>query len=162
MPRFRLSVRKERIGFSAAHFTVFPDGRAERLHGHNYRTKIEIEGEALREGLLLDFGEIKEAARQACAELDGRTLLPTRHPDLEIREQSGSVEARYGDRVYRFPNEDVRLLPVANTTVEELARHLALRILENLGSRLRDAGVARLRVGVEESPGQCGEYQEAL
>jgi len=158
MHRYRLKIRKERLGFAAAHFTIFPDGKAERLHGHNYRTDLEIEGEQLHDGLLLDFTEIKEAIRLVCAELDEHVLLPTGHPDLEIREEGEALEARYLDRVYRFPAGDVRLLPLSNSTVEELARYVGNRLLESLGPRLREAGARRLIVGIEETPGQSGSY----
>jgi len=162
MHRYRLRIRKERLGFAAAHFTLLPDGKAERLHGHNYRTDLEIEGEQIRDGLLLDFTEIKEAIRLVCAELDERVLLPTEHPDLEIREAGGALEARYRDRLYRFPIGDVRLLPLGNSTVEELARYVGNRLLESFGARLREAGVKRLVLGIEETPGQSGSYEVIL
>jgi 6-pyruvoyltetrahydropterin/6-carboxytetrahydropterin synthase len=162
MPRYRLDIRKEGLGFSAAHFTLFPGGRAERLHGHNYRTELALEGDELQGGLLLDFTEIKKAVRGICDELDERMLLPTEHPDLEVQESEESVEVRCHGKAYRFPREDVRLLPLANSTVEELARHLGSRLLETLGPRLREAGVTRFAVGVEETPGQSGRYQVEL
>ena len=162
MGRYRLCIRKEGLGFAAAHFTLFPDGRAERLHGHNYRTELEIEGDAVQGGLLLDFTEIKEAVRAICDELDERVLLPTRHPDLEILEDGDAVQARCHGKTYRFPRDDVRLLPLENSTVEELARHLGDRLLETLGPRLRRAGVTRLAVGIEETPGQSGTCEVTI
>lgn len=162
MGNYRLIVRKERLGFAAAHFTIFPGGKAERLHGHNYRMSVAVEGKELRGGLLLDFTAIKAAASYVCETLDERTLLPMEHPELQVAENGPSVEVRYRERRYRFPREDLGLLPVANTTVEELARYTAERLVERLGETLREAGVRRLRVGIEETPGQEGAYEACL
>jgi hypothetical protein len=32
-----IQIDKDYLKFSAAHFLIFPDGTAERLHGHNYK-----------------------------------------------------------------------------------------------------------------------------
>ena len=155
---YRLFVRREEIRFSAAHFTLFPDGTAERIHGHNYLVSLEIEGERAPYGMLLNFHEFKEALREMCASMDERTILPTRNPDLDVREAGRQVEVRYRERFYSLPREDVLLLPMANATVEELAAHLAGRLRERLGRRLAEAGVRRFVLGVEESPGQGVRY----
>ncbi len=46
---FATRVEKEHLKFSAAHFLIFANGSAERLHGHNYRVAVELEaaGECL-------------------------------------------------------------------------------------------------------------------
>ena len=121
-----------------------------------------IEGEELQGGILVDFTEIKGAAREICNELDERTLLPTLHPDLQIEEGDGYVEARYGDKTYRFPADDVKLLQMGNTSVEELARHFGESLIARLGDRLRGAGVQKLSVGIEETPGQSGMWLVSL
>jgi len=159
---YRLFVRREEIRFSAAHFTLFSDGTAERLHGHNYLVSLEIEGAQAPYGMLLNFHEFKETLREICGEMDERTVLPTRNPDLNIREAGPQVEVRWKDRLYSLPKEDVLLLPLANATVEELARHLADRLRERLGRRLVEAGVREFVLGVEESPGQGCRYRASL
>jgi len=40
---FTVNLRKERNKFSSAHFTLFPDGSVEKLHGHNYFVEVEFE-----------------------------------------------------------------------------------------------------------------------
>ena len=42
MERWSIEVDKEYLKFSAAHFLIFPDGSAERLHGHNYRVEVAV------------------------------------------------------------------------------------------------------------------------
>src|SRR5690242_4697931 len=45
MESWSIDIYKEYFKFSAAHFLIFPDGSAERLHGHNYRVYVEIAAE---------------------------------------------------------------------------------------------------------------------
>ena len=47
MERWSIDIQKEAFKFSAAHFLIFPDGSAERLHGHNYRVYVEIDAALL-------------------------------------------------------------------------------------------------------------------
>lgn len=42
-------------------------------HGHTYKVELVIEGEA-KDGMLLDFGEMKTALRAVLAEFDHRSL----------------------------------------------------------------------------------------
>ena len=41
---FTLRLGKQDFKFSAAHFTLFPDGSAELLHGHDYRVRVALRG----------------------------------------------------------------------------------------------------------------------
>jgi 6-pyruvoyltetrahydropterin/6-carboxytetrahydropterin synthase len=150
-PEFRIRLGKEDFKFSAAHFTLFPDGRAELLHGHNYRVRLELAGSALSEiGLLFDVTVVKRRIRARCEDLDEHTLIPARCDRLTVRADEGSVEVRFRDRVYRFPERDVILLPLANVSIELLARMLWSDVAEVLDG----TPVEELTVEVEETPGQ--------
>ncbi len=68
------SVRVE-SSFAAAHFLSHYGGKCERLHGHNYRVRAWANGVSLDEGgMLLDFGALKGALRQAIEGLDHSLL----------------------------------------------------------------------------------------
>jgi len=68
------TVRVE-AGFSSAHFLSGYKGKCENLHGHNYRVRAYAAGEALdSSGMLVDFGVLKGALREACDALDHRLL----------------------------------------------------------------------------------------
>src|SRR5207247_6166533 len=41
---FRVAVTNDNLVFASAHFIIFPGHRCERLHGHNYRTRVVVEG----------------------------------------------------------------------------------------------------------------------
>jgi 6-pyruvoyltetrahydropterin/6-carboxytetrahydropterin synthase len=159
MPRYRMVLAKEDFKFSAAHFTLFGDGRAELLHGHNYRVRVELGGGELDgDGLLVDIERLKRELRALCARLDSRTLIPTKSPRLQWSEGEDSIEVRFGARIYRFPTADTLLLPLANTSIELLARSL----WSDLAPHLAGSRVDSLAVSVEETAGQECWYEEAV
>ncbi|MCB1033536.1 MAG: 6-carboxytetrahydropterin synthase, partial [Acidobacteria bacterium] len=149
----------EDFKFSAAHFTLFPDGSAELLHGHNYQVAVEVEGGSLNElGLLCDFAALKTEIRRCCARMDSRTLIPLRSSELVVRTEDGSVDVTYRDRHYRLPLRDVLLLELTNTTIELLAAMLWQELAPHLeGSRVRELGVS-----VAETAGQSCWYRAPL
>ncbi len=159
MVRYRMVLAKEDFKFSAAHFTLFPDGRAELLHGHNYRVRVELSGgELSAEGLLVDIESFKRAIREICARLDSRVLIPGESPRLSWSREGEAIEARCGERTYRFPADDALLLPLANTSIELLARML----WQDLAPHLAGSRVDLLAVSVEEAVGQMCWHEERL
>ena len=53
---FQVSVSKESLGFSAAHFLTLRGHMCERLHGHNYRLSVTVEGTVdPATGFVVDF-----------------------------------------------------------------------------------------------------------
>ena len=156
---FRLELGKEDFKFSCAHFTLFSGGSAEPLHGHNYRVRVEVEGERLDPlGMLVDFAAVKRAVRELCARLDERVLLPQLAPDLVWERQGEEIEARFAGRRYLWPAAEVLLLPIANTSVELLAAWL----WHELAPELVGYPVRRLAVAVEETLGQGCRYAAPL
>ena len=160
MERWSIEVEKEYLKFSAAHFLIFPDGSAERLHGHNYRVYVSLEARLSPHGLVLDFQHIKPLVRELVNEHDERWLLPGQHPDLVIqRRPDGVVEVRYRERYYAAPAEDVLVLPINNTSAENLATLLGRELLARLRGRYPELAVRSLRCAVEETAGQRGVYR---
>jgi len=159
MERWSVEVDKEYLKFSAAHFLIFPDGTAERLHGHNYRVYVGLEAQLTRYGLVIDFQHIKPLVRELVDELDEHWIVPGQHPELSCTAlPDGSYEIRYRDRVYRAPAEDVLVLPVNNTSAENLSTYLGRELRRRAELRFEDMVVQALRLAVEESPGQRGVY----
>ena len=39
---FKIRVTKDHLGFCSGHFITYDGDHCERLHGHNYRTAVEI------------------------------------------------------------------------------------------------------------------------
>jgi 6-pyruvoyltetrahydropterin/6-carboxytetrahydropterin synthase len=71
--RMRLDVE---FTFAAAHRLPRYEGPCFRLHGHNYRFFVAIEGEVdPRSGMVADFGEVKQAVQEhVLARVDHRNL----------------------------------------------------------------------------------------
>jgi 6-pyruvoyltetrahydropterin/6-carboxytetrahydropterin synthase len=57
--------------FAAAHNLKDFRGKCENLHGHNWKVEVVLRGESLESnGILVDFGEVKAATREALEEVD--------------------------------------------------------------------------------------------
>lgn len=141
--------------------TVFPDGRKERLHGHNFHLAVALELRDISFDRLVDFGPIKGAIAELCDAWKERTLLARKNPYLEVRRDTGEeIELSLCGRRYVLPREDVVLLPIDNVTVEALASHAADLLLERLA--LPREVVSALEVTVEESPGQGASCTRSL
>ena len=157
--RFCVSVSKDDLVFSSAHFITYAGHRCEGLHGHNYRARVTVEGELEpADKLVFDFLELKRLMRRLCGEIDHLVLLPLESTRIHVAEDGETVNVSVdGTPRYMFPRRDCALLPVANTTVEMLAELLATRLsaeLEALGAR----GLTTIEMEIEESFGQSATY----
>src|SRR5579862_6850266 len=88
---FAIHVAKENLKFAAAHFIAYP-GFREPLHGHNYQVSVKVEADLGPDGYVLDFGLVKRVARELCAELDERVLLPAQSDCLVVTQVGDDVE----------------------------------------------------------------------
>ena len=151
--RFKVRVTKDNLGFCSGHFISYEGDKCERLHGHNYRAAVEVEGGLDANFYVFDFIALKQRTKAITDELDHRMMLATRNPFIFVEEGPRSVHVRYRDREWLFPRDDCVLLPIENTTAELLARYLAHRLLEVLRQEYQYVPEV-LRVEVEESVGQ--------
>ena len=160
--RYSVLVAKDYLKFAAAHFIAY-HGFREPLHGHNYQVSVRLEAALGPDGYVLDFGLVKRVARDLCEELDERVLLPERSDCLVVSRAGDAVEVttETGDR-FRFPAADVRLLPIAHSSAEELAAYLAERMRAALEAEAGGRGLVALEVGVAEAPGQAAYCREAF
>lgn len=63
------------FSFSAAHHLIDYHGACERPHGHTYRLAVTVSGPVRRDGLVLDFAELKKVVQ-------GKILDRLDHTDL--------------------------------------------------------------------------------
>lgn len=157
---FSVRVTKDTLVFSAAHFITFAGGICERLHGHNWRVEAWIAGELDENRYVFDFIALRDGLQQLIAELDHSVLLPDRHPQISVLQSDDGREitARFEDRRWVFPTADCRVLPLANTTAEEIARWMTLELIQRLKLK-GNAGLAEIRISVEENFGQWADYR---
>ena len=119
-----IDIAKEYLHFSAAHFTVFSATQRENLHGHNFQVEASLHGRVGDDGLCFDYNIVKTRLKTLCDALDEVVLLPGRCPHLEIRVAEAYTVATFNDERLPFLHRDVKVLPVRNVTVEELAHWL--------------------------------------
>ncbi len=156
--RYKVRVTKDTLVFSSGHFITFNGDTCERVHGHNYRVGVEVEGPLDENSYVFDFIALRDQTQALVNELDHRMLLPTQSRLILLEDDGPNIKARYRDRYWSFPKDECVLLPVANTTAELLADFLAGRLLAAFDS----LGVARpgcLRVEVEECFGQSAQVE---
>ena len=156
--RWSIEIQKDYLKFSAAHFLIFPDGSAERLHGHNYKVYVELDTPLDAHGLVVNFMEIKPLIRELVDELDEHLLIPGEHPVLTCERDGAHYDIRYEERRYLIPVEDVIVLPISNSSAENLAAWVGRTLLERMREAWPSVQIERLQVGVEETPGQRGVF----
>ena len=156
---FKVRVTKDHLVFCCGHFISYRGHQCERLHGHNYRAAVEVEGPLDPvDFYVFDFVALKARTKEITDELDHHMLLATRNPLIRLEESAGRVRAAYKDREWVFPRGDCVLLPIENTTSELLARYLGQRLLDDLRTHHHFEPDA-LRVEVEESFGQSATWK---
>lgn len=150
-----LRLYKQNFKFSAAHFLIFNEQAAEKLHGHNYQVALELAcpppSQYEQKGFFIDFNVFKKFIKARLDLWDEMVLLPALHPDMKVTRKEPSLEVRFRERFYVFPENEVHLLPVTNTSVEQLSRLLA----QEFFTEFKKYGVTEVQVQVEETPGQA-------
>jgi 6-pyruvoyltetrahydropterin/6-carboxytetrahydropterin synthase len=155
---YKVRVTKDHLVFSSGHFISYEGDKCERLHGHNYRVAVELEGGLDVNHYVFDFIALKQRTKTITDELDHRMMLPTLNAHISVVQGPRGIQVRYGDREWLFPQGDCVLLPLENTTAELLARYISQRLLADLRQQHRFVPEV-LRVEVEESFGQAATYE---
>jgi 6-pyruvoyltetrahydropterin/6-carboxytetrahydropterin synthase len=161
--QFRVSVSRDDLVFSSAHFITYAGHRCEGLHGHNYRARVTVDGTLDPvDKLVFDFLELKRIMRRLCGEIDHLVLLPLESARIQVIEDGDVVRVSVdGAPRYLFPRRDCALLPIANTTVEMLAELLAGRLRDELGA-VGAEGLTAIEMEVEENFGQAAVYRMTI
>lgn len=158
---YEVYVSKDSFKFNAAHFIAYR-GFRERLHGHNYRVSVRMEGPVGTDGYVVDFGDIKRAARDVCSALNERVIVPMLSDVIEIRVGDGQVHMTCEDGTrFSFPEADCALLDIRHSSAEELAAFLGEQLKAALPI-LDERGVTVLEVGVAEAPNQEARFRIEL
>ncbi|HKG11894.1 MAG TPA: 6-carboxytetrahydropterin synthase QueD [Pyrinomonadaceae bacterium] len=93
--------------FSSAHQLRGYKGKCENLHGHNYKIEIYARGSELDNiGLLVDFGELKDAADEVVAYLDHRNINELPPFDEELNPSAENLARYILERVARRVGDD--------------------------------------------------------
>jgi 6-pyruvoyltetrahydropterin/6-carboxytetrahydropterin synthase len=169
-PICTIKLFKEDMKFSSGHFTIFSDTERERVHGHNFTVQCELDAPVENDGMVSDYNEFKTVIRRLCAEWDEFLLVPTRSPHVDVKLVTvvGSaaedatpappdrrcVKIMFNGEEIVLPEGDVKLLPVANITVEELSALLVSKVAAEFQGIC--SSVSRVSVTVSSGPGDSG------
>ena len=89
----------------------------QRLHGHSYVAEIILDGSTLNEdGMVLDFGALKEILQSILAVVDHRTLLKKNDPLIKAFGQDEVVEVPYN--------------PTAENMAKDFCQNIMSRVYE--------------------------------
>lgn len=150
-----IELDKEYLKFSAAHFTIFSATERERLHGHNFAVTARLQAPVDQNGMCFHYAVFKQHLQQLCQSLDEYTLIAAHSPYLKIDQRDNDYRVRFDGDDMRFLQSDTLLLPIRNTTVEELSHYLLERLLQD-DSVVADNHVQQIDISVASGPGQRG------
>lgn len=152
---YRVLLQKEQLVFSAAHFITFAGDICECLHGHNYGVRGEVAGPLDENRYVIDFIAFRDTLAKIVKRLDHHMLLATRHPLISVETTGDEVIVRFQKKRWVFPAEDCMLMPIVNTTAEEIAWWIAIELKQELGPSVGER-LNWLEIGVDENNGQWG------
>lgn len=155
---YSIKVYKQYFNFASSHFLIFDDGTREPLHGHNYRVMLKGEAGKLEGDMVFDFLDIKPIVREVCDNLDHKLLIPKDNGKIEIHTEGDNfnIQTPCGSK-FSFPQSDVLLLPILNTSAERLAIYICSEI-RRITMEKFNYKFATLEIEVEETPGQSAIY----
>ncbi|MEM0953875.1 MAG: 6-carboxytetrahydropterin synthase [Pseudomonadota bacterium] len=150
-----IHIDKESHKFSVAHFTVFSETERERLHGHNFSVSARVVVPVDENGLTGDYVVYKNKIRDLCDSLDEYTLIPSLSPHLHIEEDGDYYRVTHHEDTLVLLKADTLIIPVRNTTVEDLSHYLTEKVIEDKAF-LESQDVREVEVMVSSGPGQTG------
>lgn len=156
-----IKLAKEYIKFSAAHFTIFSANERERLHGHNFQVRAEIDAGVDDNGMCFNYGLFKKLLTQCCDEIDEYLLLPAQSPHLKITEEGDNYRVVFNQETMLFLRSDTLLLPIKNSTVEEYSYYILHRLLA-LQPEFKAFDIRKIIISVASGPGQSGSTEWML
>ena len=86
------SIRTE-IDICCGHRLHLHKGKCNRLHGHNYRVEVWIEGQPADSGMIIDFGIIKPKIKEVLAVYDHRMILWEKDPKFSAIEAAAGIDS---------------------------------------------------------------------
>lgn len=129
---------KTEDSFDSAHFLARYNGKCRNIHGHRWRVVIEIVGENLDDGMVVDFTDIKAALKALTDNLDHSLVMEK--DTLKPQTYECLV-----DEGFRIMIMDFR------PTAENFAKYFFDEI-KNKGFNIRAAEVY-------ETPNNCARYE---
>ncbi|KFG59302.1 6-pyruvoyl tetrahydrobiopterin synthase [Toxoplasma gondii RUB] len=160
---FEVLVQAPSMKFNCGHFIAYR-GFRERLHGHNYSVTVKIGGIVGPDGYILDFGDIKQTAREVCKSLDEHLIVPMKSDVLDITQEGQSIIIRCEDGAeFKVPCSDCKCLPIVHSSAEEITCYLWQCIVDKVTvPLLKKRGATWVEVAVWETPSQMASFRREV
>jgi len=165
----KISLYKDNMKFSAAHFTIFSATQRERLHGHNFNVRVDFDVVVHEDGMISDYAFYKRMIEKMCRQWNEYTLMPKNSKYLKIEKKeiddNDLYQITFNKQSMYLPVDEVLILDCENITVEELSRIMAENLVEKLLNKNQQntasdksvkKEVTSFEVSVYSGPGQCG------
>jgi 6-pyruvoyltetrahydropterin/6-carboxytetrahydropterin synthase len=104
---------------------------------------------------VIDFIAFRDSLAEVVKQLDHHMLVALHHPMIHVELQDQEVVLRFRQKRWVFPKEDCMLMPIVNTTAEEIAGWIAAQIRAKLYPKIGDR-LKWIEIGVDENNGQWG------
>ncbi|MFX0172110.1 MAG: 6-pyruvoyl tetrahydropterin synthase family protein [Candidatus Hodarchaeota archaeon] len=154
MPSLKQIFSHPRNSFSASHFLI-GYGKCDRLHGHNYSVKVQIEYNQSESQSTIDFREINSVIQELIGILHHKILIPQDSQEIKI---SSSLDGRnwlvgVREKTYSFPKKDVLILEgIQEATAESIAIYMNKKLVFWIEKNCPDS-VCSLEVSIVENLG---------
>lgn len=152
----QVTIESPTLQFSSGHFTIFSAEERENLHGHDYQVSITLTTQIGAAGISFDYRDYKKRLKTLCDRLDTRLILPTLNPFLTVTTQNDHVHITYAAETLQFLSRDVVLLPIRNSTLEELSHWLLQALLSEHTSDIKKDRITAMTMSLSTRPGQTG------
>lgn len=148
-----IEIYREDLNFSAGHFTIFSATHREKMHGHNYQVSMSITTSIEDNGLRFDYRFYHDKLDKICRQLDLTFLLPAHSKFLRIEEQDNYYHAYFDQEMIPFLKSDVIILPIENTTIEELSHWFLAQVLSD-ANELEKYAIKAITIKVSSNVGR--------
>lgn len=152
---------REDLHFSAGHFTIFSATEREKMHGHNYHVHAFITTLVEKDGIQFDYRFYHQKLMVICKQLNLCFLLPSESRFLKIEEHGNYYHAHFDQEMLPFLKNDVVILPIANTTVEEISHWFIQQLIQDK-NELRVNSVQALTIKITSNAGRSGSASWSL
>ena len=135
----------KRFKWIMGHRLTFHKGGCYNPHGHNYECKITIEGEVDRNGILMDFSELKEVFNKVVYE-------PLDHSFMVYEKDNFSYLLK------KWDEDENRPFKWIEVSFETTAENIAIYLFELFKNHIDTGGRKVTRVKIYETPASEAVY----
>jgi 6-pyruvoyltetrahydropterin/6-carboxytetrahydropterin synthase len=150
-----LQLHREALQFSAGHFTILSPTERENLHGHNYSLSAAFQVLLHENGMNFDYRHYKNKLTLLSDQIDRRFLLPGKSRYLRIEDAGDLWLAHFQEEKIPFLKRDVVILPISNTTIEELSAWFLQQLIQDQ-TELFHHQIQSITIQVYNGPGHSG------